>query len=316
MGRVAHVAIVVSLGAISLALQAQSTVEVHQKFRTEESGIDLVGVCRVNEAAVNCWGPDRRNAPDLESKFKAHLISQRSASVPIKYGQKTRIAVFRIDNPHWRDYGTTIETGFDRSNTRYELWHDHSAEEFSQHLIGTVITAALEDQVGKAVTSISRRERPSASLLVQEGSQIEYLGKTITLRKIINSPEESLPEYMKQQRWTLAMTIEGDKTPQDLTWVATGHDGLTIRAVSRDGDPVHASPNVHTPSAPRQTAKEDGSAPDVLPALLQHVSSYAHAGNDYMLSMNINPSKIKSIVALGRSQRKLVITGIPLEPKR
>ena len=68
-------------------------------YRGPEGKVELLGVCSVTETEIKCWGPDRKPQKEVLEMVKQRFESNESVSVPVKFGKKTRLAVFKFTIP-------------------------------------------------------------------------------------------------------------------------------------------------------------------------------------------------------------------------
>jgi hypothetical protein len=297
----------------ALAAQAGDDIRASQRYSIGQSSIELLGVCRVSETEVRCWGPKREPAPVLEEQLRATFINQTHQTVPVRYGEKARIALFRFTNPTTSGQEPYIEQSF-RGGGHFSWPSAMRSDDNRVRVAATVIRAGLKDTVGEAVTSIRRTEPPSDRIPVNAGSSVRYLGTTYTIRQIIeNKVEPTSTLSPTVTPWVIAMTaVGGAETRMNVNWVAIDDNGLAIRAVDSSGSPVYVDPNTLM-----MGRSFDQGPPQFTPVRLTAGGRMSpQHGDDYLLYTNINPEKIQFIYAHGSSTERLVITDIPLEPGR
>jgi len=306
---------VFTVGAI--AYQSATGAEGVRAYDTGFAKVELIGVCKATETEASCWDGEGKSAPDLEQDFKG-AISSEHRYLPLRFGFKTRVAVFRITNPPYNDPRGTIDTYFQSSSGGSFDWPNRgtsSAEEVRVEIRPAVIIAKLNDAEGSASTTIRRTAAASKRIPLKEGASVNYLGSTFTIRKIIKSTADPATFInLGGTRWVVAMTSnDKDGLPPTMSWVAIDNDGLVIRAVDKEGTPVIVSgvpsymPNAGIPGR--------AGAPQILAAsFTSNQMRTPGGGDDYTIFSNINPAKIKEIYAFGSSTERLTIKGIPLEP--
>ena len=305
------------LTAGAIAFQTTKGAEGVRNYDTGFAKVELLGVCRATETEASCWDSEGKPAPDLEQDFKG-AISSEHRYLPLRFGFKTRVAVFRITNPPYNDPRGTIDTYFQSSSGGSFDWPNRSSsssDEVRVELRPAVIIAKLTETEGSATTTIRRTAPASKRMPLKEGASIDYLGSTFTLRKIVKSTaDQTTVVNFGGARWVVAMTSnDKEGLPPTMSWVAIDNDGLVIRAVDKEGNPVLVSgvPNY----MPNQGIPGRTNAPQIFPSSFTANQVRAPGGgDDYTIFSNINPAKIKEVYAFGSSTEKLTIKGIPLEP--
>lgn len=283
--------------------------------------MELMGVCRASETEVECWNENGGPNAELTESFKTSFMTDNYRSIPIKYGQKTRVAFFKFTNPPYNDPRGTIDSHFQGNVNSFELSRNNqgfSSDEERTEYRGAILITKLTDITGKVSTTLRKNAPPSGRMAVKEGAELTYLGTKFTIRKILRAAAD--PSYMNIQggsRWAVAMTAETSETIlRQLVWIAIGHDGLVIRAVDKDGNPAIVDPN--TLNAPNfLPGRPIPAVPKYFNAQIGGTAGYGpRQGDDYPVYTNINPAKIKQIYAYGMLTERIEITDIPLDPRK
>jgi hypothetical protein len=303
-------------------LQVTMAVKADKKYEIGSSKVELIGVCKANETEVACWGPEGEPAPQIESELKAAFASGDYRTVPIKYGRKTRIAVFKTTNPPYGDPASTrIDPYFQSQNGNFD-WPSRStgaiAGALQEETRAVIITAGPTETTGQVSTSLTRNEAPSARIPLREGARLDYMGCSFTIRKITKtSLDLTAYDPAGSSRWAIAMTA---KMPEglrpNLSWAAIDESSLVIRTLDKDGNPVIADPNA-VMNIRNNPDPNRAKTPNLFQAALTPAAGYQpQPSDDYTIFTNINPAKVKEIYAFGSLSTPVTITGIPLEPKR
>ena len=308
---------------MAAAYQTIKITEAEKNFDNGVSKAELLGVCRISETDVQCWDGDRGAAEDLQKEVRNSFMGDSYRNVPIRFGQKTRIAFFQITNPPYNDTRGMLDPYFQSNHGSFDLNRRSSSSTQGEPRIevkGAILMTPMDQETGSVSTSFRKTAKPSDRIPVKPGASVNYLGTKYTIRKIVKNQLD--PTFYMQVgggRWAIAMTAErGEPMPDQVGWVAIDADGLAIRAVDKDGNPVYADPstlnNVNMANMP---GRPNVSVPKIFPAQFTAQSSYGvNAGDDYPIYTNINPAKIKEIYAYGSTAEKIVIKGIPLDPKK
>ncbi len=319
MGRMGWVFVVVGLFAAAFSMQAGKPIEADKSYDTGVAKVELLGVCRASETEVECWGPDGRLDETLREQLKDLFLRNEFDSVPVRYGTRTRVAIFRFTNPWNYDPRGTIEAYFQSSRGSLSWPNRMSSSEDPQRVEvrATVIFAKPHEQNGQVSTVIRKSAPPSKRMAIKEGASLDYVGSRFTVRKIAKVPADAPPTFgISGSRWTIVMTATNQLGyPLQLGWTAIGKDGLVIRAVDAKGTPVLVDPSAIQPVFSRSGFEQP--------------SKYSRAvfgssaglrvpmeGDDYLITTNIDPSKIKEVYLVGSSTERLTIGGIPLEPAK
>lgn len=317
-----------SLAAVSgvFAWTAGQGLTAQRSFDNGTSKVELIGVCRASETDAECWNPDGTPNDQLTADFRLAFLKSDYKYLPVRYGSKTRVAVFRVTNPPSGQSETMVEGYFQNNRGNFDF--DYSSSPSSGgprvEIRTAVILAKPEDTTGSASTTIRHTAKQSDKLPMKAGSQLEYLGTTYRIAKIVKSTLDPALYGAGSGRWMIAMTADVKQTVRPgVGWTAIDKDGLVIRAVDKNGDPVVADPNMLSqpgyPGFPTQSigTQPRTNAPAIYLAVLSAQYGYQQmVGDDYPIFTNINPSKIKALIAYGSWSEPLTITGIPLEPKR
>jgi hypothetical protein len=286
---------------LPLSIPGQEPPEIRgsQRLVTADFSLELVGVCRVSETEVRCWGPRGEPAPTLEEELRAGFIVNDHTTLPIRYRQKTRIALFREIRPE----ETMRSAHISLSARGHFSWPTNRSG--TSRPTAVILHAPLGDTVAEVSGTIMRSAPSSEQLPLREGASMTYHGTTFTVRRISEGAERMNP-IGRSRSWRIDFTADGTRVPQ-LSWGAIDGDGVPIRAVDSDGVPSAADPNMaFVPGAGRDEPRV--SAPAI------H-GSYVQPAN-YTLQMNVDPSKVQALFATTMSRQPFVITGIPLEPRR
>lgn len=308
---------------MTAAYQTLKITEVEKNFDNGVSKAELLGVCRISETEVQCWNGDGGSAEDLQTEVRNSFMGESYRNVPIRFGQKTRIAFFKITNPPYNDTRGSLDAYFQSNQGNFDLNRRSSSSMEGEPRVevkGTILMTPMDQETASVSTSFRQSAKPSDRIPVKPGAAVTYLGTKYTIRKIVKN--ELDPTFYMQVgggRWAIAMTAErSDPLAAQIGWVALDTEGLAVRVVDKDGNPVYADPstlnNVNMGNLP---GRPNVSVPKIFPAQITAQANYGvNSGDDYPIYTNINPAKIKAIYAYGSTAEKIVIKGIPLDPKR
>jgi hypothetical protein len=326
MGRFRLVLGLAAAATVAVCLQGTNEIVASKDYRTDFGSLQLMGVCKATETEGVCWGPNGERNADLEEQFKLAFAAADYRYLPLRPGQKTRVAVFKITNPPYDSSKASIEANFpSQYGGSFDFPYrgtSSMAGEPRVEIRSATIIAKPSDTTAQVSTSIRREHAPSERMPLKEGASLEYLGTTYRIHKIVKTTLDPLVYAQAgSNRWVIAMTAETKEGSYKGSggWVAIDEAGLVIRAVDKDGNPVVVDPMMLQNMRQQQMVPgRPGTVntPKIFDA--QFAPSYAYnqqRGDDYPIYTNINPAKIKAIYAFGSSSQKLTITDIPLEPK-
>ncbi len=302
-----------SIGAVS-QLPDTSDVIVKQNYKSEAGSIDLAGVCKPSESEISCWNGEGLPNDVLGAEL-TEVYKKGDITINMKYGHKNRLIVFDVDDrPDRRSEAKLVlqkhlSTPYGSSSSGYQLRNKYNENRMLINL------AVPKDQVeSQATTSLTEKLEPSPKLEFKLGARLEFFGAKFKIVKIgEKQPADDSGSRLGSPgaQWLVVLVREGAETPlpQGISWTIYGEDGLQIRSVNSEGEPLLAIPTYD--SGGTRIPKENR----VFQASLGG-GVYADAGGDEMyMSTNLNPARIKSVVARCSVTRNLIIKGIPLEPK-
>jgi len=303
----------------AIAVQTGKQTSYSKHYRENGASIELIGVCRATETEVECWNEDGGPNPELQEEFKNSFAFRSHQSIPIKYGQKTRVAFFKVTNPPYNDPRGNVSSHFQDVSNNWDLPRSESSSREGDNRVeyrGAVLITKLNETTGTVRSTRTRSSLPSPRMAMKEGSSCNYLNAKFTIRKTVKGSVDPSYPYFQGQRWMIAMTSETSEAQNiPLNWTAIGHDGLVIRTVDKVGNPVLIDPATLQQGMMGQRPVPE--VPKYFAAQLTTAYSYApRMGDDYSMFTNINPAKIKEIYAVGNITERIDITDIPLEPKR
>lgn len=315
-----------TLIAATVAAQLSTKpIEVSQKYVGPEGKAELVGVCKVSETEVGCWGPDRKPKSDLVEQLKAALEKQDYSNIPVRYGKKTRLLVFRFTLPPYNSARTegVLNDHFTNGNS-FDFRTSYSSEPDQPRVSmrAAIVTTEKSQQTASVALSISRSAPPSEPLKIEDGASVTYLGRTTKIVKIVKSQlDPAVYGVNAGNRWIVYFSGEGDGTAQ-LSWSAVDKNDIPISAVDEAGKPIYVDPavltNLRNPQIDYTGNRPTTPKPNVFVATIGNSLGFPYYYNmpsqSNVFTTNIDPAEIKHVILRGSGSQSVKITGIPLDP--
>lgn len=287
------------------------TISVSQNYDGEFGKVTLLGGCKYSEDQVSCWGPEGQSNADLAAKVKEALL--RNGSTYIGFGKKNRIAVFKIE-PKTTATGS-LQSYLSGSHGSFELNSDGG----QVRTVGAIIVAGTDEKTASVKLTINRFEPESKLLRLAVGEQLTYQGKTLKIVKIVKSDLGS-SDTRSRYVWTVYGTGAGGYWNRKIVT----KDGINIPAVDKNGAPAFVASDLIAPD-PRYYSREVpltkkynyfrtllGSGNSIYN---YYDNGFTVPGNEFVISTNVDPSKIEGVVFTGSGTQSLEITDVPLDPK-
>lgn len=309
------------VGGVFLSSQDSEVIQGDKMVKGDFGQVEFVACCKVGETEIKCWDEKGKPVTKYEEKIRASF-DDTYRSVPIRYGKKTRVAIFRMTSQNRTDgYGATLNGSFDSQYGSF--YFNESEQELINgnrvRVVTAIVVADQKETTGAAKTSVNYTLEPSDKLELKPGSSVTYAGTTYTVRRIVKSTLD--PTVYGDQgtgRWGVAITTDtANRRANYISWSAHDQDGLGVRAVDKDGTPVFVDEETLNRIRGRGYPGNSGPTP---PTIFESKFNAGYPASprtdEYMIYTNIDPSKISYIRAYGSRTTPVVITGIPLDPPR
>lgn len=275
----------------------------HNYYSDDIGSVELQGACSVTPDTVSCWDVKGKPDADLAEKVKAYYIVNPNTELRYRFGFKNRVVVFktsgigngglslRLDDPNFMQPGQIPSNPMNNEPTLQ--WFGIARDPADT-------TASVSFDLGLTFGG--------GTVPLKVGATGKVGNMTVRIEDIKSAPDRSGYGYpmRKQKAWTVSVAVKGfpGATVPTMNGRPMGLYGGEIGSVNHNGNPGPAG---------RTNVFLNGDSNIRYGPGLEVIEG---AGTPHQkLFLGVNPEKVSTLQFNPMGQRKVTITGIPLDPQ-